>query len=102
MEMQHYITSVSGGLLDRKNYYAGNMSNKSFASPLKKLGEKTFLVEEDSCRNDSYRQHTKYNDKIDSYYSTCDLGILLENKESYLEGKLSHKEDVDYYSFSYQ
>ena len=101
MEMQHYITSVSGGLLDRKNYYVGNTTNKSFASPLKKLDEKTFLVEEDSCRSDGYRQHTKYNDKIDSYYSTYDLGILLENKDSYLEGKLSHKEDVDYYSFSY-
>ena len=101
--MQHYITSVSGGLLDRKNYYyTGNTESKSFFSPLKNLSEKTILVEEDSCRNDSYRQHTKYNDKIDSYYSTYDLGILLENKDSYLEGKLSHKEDVDYYSFSYQ
>lgn len=101
--MQHYITSVSGGLLDRKNYYyTGNTESKSFFSPLKNLSEKTILVEEDSCRNDSYRQHTKYNDKIDHYYSTYDLGILLENKDSYLEGKLSHKEDVDYYSFSYQ
>lgn len=102
MGMQHYIISVSGGLLDRKNYYSGITESKPFVSPLKNLGEKTILIEEDICRNDSYRQHTKYNDKIDSYYSTYDLGILLENQDSYLEGELSHKEDVDYYSFSYQ
>ena len=52
-------------------------------------------------RNDSYRQRTKYDDRVDSYFSTYDLGILLQNRDSYLEGKLDSNGDVDCYSFSY-
>lgn len=35
-------------------------------------------------------------------YSTYDLGILLQNKESYLQGTIDSSQDVDCYSFPYQ
>lgn len=98
----HYVHSIGGTLAEGKNYYAGSMG-KFFASPMKELNQKTVLVEEASENsNDSYRQHTKYNDKMDGYYSTYDLGILLQNKESYLQGTIDSSQDVDYYSFPYQ
>ncbi len=36
-------------------------------------------------KNDSYHQHTKYDDQVDRYYSTYDIGTLLHNNESYLD-----------------
>lgn len=93
--------AISGALTDRERYYAGN-TGKCFASPMKELNQKTVLTEDTNNNNDSYRQHTKYNDRMDCYYSTYDLGILLHNEESYLEGTIDSKQDVDYYSFAYQ
>lgn len=85
-----------GGLITRSHY-----GSKGFASPMKELNEQTVLVENCENKNDSYRQKTKYDDRTDSYFSTYDLGILLQNKDSYLEGKLDSNGDVDCYSFSY-
>lgn len=100
--MQRYAHTVSGGLLDGRRYYVGN-AGKSFASPMKELNEETVLIEKPKeNKNDSYRQHTKYDDKLDQYHSSYDLNALIGNKNSYLEGTLSHNGDVDYYSFSYQ
>lgn len=97
-----YIHVIGGALANGKNYYVGS-AGKCFASPMKELNQKTVLVEDaKENSNDSYRQHTKYNDRLDGYYSTYDLGILLQNAESYLEGKIGSGQDVDYYSFSYQ
>lgn len=100
--MQRYAHTVSGGLLEGRRYYVGN-AGKSFASPMKELNEKTVLIEKPKeNKNDSYRQHTKYDDKLDQYHSSYDLNALIGNINSYLEGTLSHNGDVDYYSFSYQ
>lgn len=100
--MQRYAHTVSGGLLEGRRYYVGN-AGKSFASPMKELNEETVLIEKPKeNKNDSYRQHTKYDDKLDQYHSSYDLNALIGNKNSYLEGTLSHNGDVDYYSFSYQ
>lgn len=90
---------ICGGL--EKKYYAGN--GKYFASPLKDIREQTVLTEkeDDSYNNDSSRQHLKYDDKVDRYYSTYDLASLIYNRESYLEGKIDSCKDVDYFSFSY-
>ena len=68
---------------------------------MKELNEQTVLIESCENKNDSYRQKTKYDDSVDSYYSTYDLGILLQNRDSYLEGKLDSNGDTDCYSFSY-
>ena len=92
--MSQYVYAVGGALAYGKRYYA---------SPMKELNQKTVLTEDAKINsNDSYRQHTKYNDSVDSYYSTYDLGILLHNEESYLEGTIDGEQDADYYSFSYQ
>ncbi len=100
--MQRYAHTVSGGLLEGRRYYVGN-AGKSFASPMKELNEETVLIEKPrENNNDSYRQHTKYDDKLDQYHSSYDLNTLIGNKNSYLEGALSHNGDVDNYSFSYQ
>lgn len=94
MNYTHYISSP---LLDGPRY-----GSKQFASPLKDMREQTILKENHEVnKNDSYRQRTKYDDKVDSYYSTYDLDILLHNSDSYLEGKLDTDGDADYYSFSY-
>ncbi|MCH5267075.1 MAG: hypothetical protein J1E62_01920 [Lachnospiraceae bacterium] len=71
--MQNYVTYISGGLLDAKNYYKGNVPNKRYASPLKELGEQTILSEEADSRNDSYRQWSKYDDRVDCYHSVYSL-----------------------------
>ena len=89
----HYITS---SLVNGSHY-----GNRGFASPMKELNDQTVLVENSENKNDSYRQRTKYDDRVDSYFSTYDLGILLQNRDSYLEGKLDSNGDVDCYSFSY-
>ena len=69
---------------------------------MKELNEQTVLIENAKTnKNDSYHQHTKYDDQVDRYYSTYDIGTLLHNNESYLEGTIDSKYDVDYYSFSY-
>lgn len=91
-----YTYHISSPLIDGSHY-----GSKRFASPMKELNEQTILVEDEENKNDSYRQKTKYNDKADSYYSTYDLGVLISNQESYLEGKLDSNADIDYYSFSY-
>lgn len=97
----HYIHAIGGTLAEGKNYYVGS-TDKFFVSPMKELNQKTELVEdEEENSNGSYRQHTKYNDKMDGYYSTYDLGILLQNKESYLQGTIDPSQDVDYYSLPY-
>lgn len=98
----YYAHAIGGSLADGRNYYVHG-AEKFFASPMKELNQKTVLMEEaKENNNDSYRQHTKYNDRSDSYYSTYDLGILLQNAESCLEGKIDSCRDVDYYAFSYQ
>lgn len=88
------------GALENK-YYAGN--GKYFASPLKNMNEQTVLVEKEDTNynNNSSKQHMKYDDRVDSYFSTYDLSILMHNEESYLEGKIDSYGDVDYYSFHY-
>lgn len=93
MNYTHYIISplINGG----------HYGNRGFASPMKELNEQTILIENCENKNDSYRQKTKYDDKADRYFSTYDLGILLQNSDSYLEGKLESNGDVDCYSFSY-
>lgn len=93
MNYTHYIISplINGG----------HYGNRGFASPMKELNEQTILIENCENKNDSYRQKTKYDDKADRYFSTYDLGILLQNRDSYLEGKLESNGDVDCYSFSY-
>lgn len=94
MNYTHYISSP---LTDGPHY-----GKKGFASPLKEMNEQTVLVENcEENKNNSYRQKTKYDDRVDKYYSTYDIDILLQNNESYLEGKLDTEGDVDYYSFSY-
>ena len=94
MSYTHYIGSP---LINGSHYGSGR-----FASPMKELNEQTVLVENcEENKNDSYRQRTKYDDRVDSYFSTYDLGILLQNRDSYLEGKLDSNGDVDCYSFSY-
>lgn len=101
-KMGHYVHYIGGGIVDSKTYETGN-AGKSFKSPMKELNEKTILTENvETNYNDSYHQHTKYSDQVDCYYSTYDLGILLGNDESYLEGTIDSNHDVDYYSFSYQ
>ena len=93
----HYTHNISSPLINGVHY-----GGKGFVSPMKELNEQTVLVENSrENKNDSYRQKTKYDDRVDSYYSTYDLGILLQNRDSYLEGKLDTDRDVDYYSFSY-
>ena len=97
--MINYVQTIGGTLVNEKKYNVENY----FLSPMKELYQKTVLVEDDKKNNnDSYRQHTKYNDRLDSYFSTYDLVSLLHNKESYLEGTIDSSQDVDYYSFSYQ
>lgn len=97
--MMHYVQTIGGTLVNGKRY---NMENY-FASPMKELYQRTVLVEDGKeNNNDSYRQHTKYNDRVDCYFSTYDLASLLHNEESYLEGVIDSSQDVDYYSFSYQ
>lgn len=93
MNYTHYISSP---LISGTQY-----GSKGFASPMKELNEQTVLIESCENKNDSYRQKTKYDDSVDSYYSTYDLGILLQNRDSYLEGKLDSNGDTDCYSFSY-
>ena len=88
MNHTHYINST---LKNGSHYGKG-----CFASPMKELNEQTVLVENSKeNKNDSYRQKTKYDDREDRYYSTYDLGILLQNSNSYLEGKLDTKEEED-------
>ncbi len=95
-----YNTYLTSSLLE-KNYYSG--MGKQFSSPLKELNEKTIFTENEEVNgNDSYRQRTKYDDMVDRYYSSYGTDILIQNEESYLEGGISSKEDVDYYSFSYK
>ncbi len=99
MEVQdsmNYTHYVSSPMLNGSHY-----GKKGFASPMKELNEQTVLLEGCGNKNDSYRQKTKYDDKVDSYYSTYDLGILLHNSDSYLEGRLDSNGDVDCYSFFY-
>lgn len=94
MSYSYYISSP---LIDGNHY-----GSKQFASPLKELNEQTVLVENSEVnKNDSYSQKTKYDDKVDCYYSTYNIGGLIGNAESYLEGKLDSGNDIDYYSFSY-
>ena len=94
MNLTHYINST---LKNGSHYGKG-----CFASPMKELNEQTVLVENSrENKNDSYRQKTKYDDRVDRYYSTYDLSILLQNSDSYLEGKLDTNEDADCYSFFY-
>ena len=94
MNYTHYINST---LKNTSHYGKG-----CFASPMKELNEQTVLEENSrENKNDSYRQKTNYNDRIDRYYSTYDLDILLQNSDSYLEGKLDTNEDADCYSLSY-
>ena len=92
----NYIHYISNPLVNGSHY-----GNRGFASPMKELNDQTVLVENSENKNDSYRQRTKYDDRVDSYFSTYDLGILLQNRDSYLEGKLDSNGDVDCYSFSY-
>lgn len=92
----NYIHYISSPLVNGSHY-----GNRGFAFPMKELNDQTVLVENSENKNDSYRQRTKYDDRVDSYFSTYDLGILLQNRDSYLEGKLDSNEDVDCYSFSY-
>ena len=92
----NYIHYISSPLVNGAHY-----GSRGFASPMKELNDQTVLVENGENRNDSYRQRTKYDDRVDSYFSTYDLGILLQNRDSYLEGKLDSNGDVDCYSFSY-
>lgn len=100
-KMGHYVHYIGGGIVDSKIYETGNAA-KSFKSPMKELNEQTVLIENAKTnKNDSYHQHTKYDDQVDRYYSTYDIGTLLHNNESYLEGTIDSKYDVDYYSFSY-
>lgn len=97
--MINYIQTIGGTLVDGKKYNVENC----FSSPMKELYQKTVLTEEGKeNHNDSYRQHTKYNDRLDCYFSTYDLVSLIHNEESYLEGAIDSSQDVDYYSFSYQ
>lgn len=92
----NYIHYISNPLVNGSHY-----GNRGFASPMKELNDQAVLVENSENKNDSYRQRTKYDDRVDSYFSTYDLGILLQNRDSYLEGKLDSNGDVDCYSFSY-
>ncbi|MCI8482874.1 MAG: hypothetical protein HFH41_00875 [Lachnospiraceae bacterium] len=93
----NYTHDINSTLINGSYYGKG-----CFASPMKELNEQTVLVENNrENKNDSYRQKTKYDDRVDHYYSTYDLGILLQNSDSYLEGKLDTNEDADCYSFSY-
>ena len=92
----NYTYYISSPLISGTQY-----GSKGFASPMKELNEQTVLVESCENKNDSYRQKTKYDDRVDGYFSTYDLGILLQNRDSCLEGKLDSDGDVDYYSFSY-
>ena len=92
----NYIHYISSPLVNGSHY-----GKRGFASPMKELNDQTVLVENSENKNDSYRQRTKYDDRVDSYFSTYDLGILLQNRDSYLEGKLDSNGDVDCYSFSY-
>ena len=95
----NYVQAIGGTLVNGKKYNVENY----FVSPMKELCQKTVLTEDGKENiNDSYRQHTKYNDKLDCYFSTYDLVSLLHNEESYLEGTIDSSQDVDYYSFSYQ
>ena len=49
---------------------------------MKELNEQTVLIENAKTnKNDSYHQHTKYDDQVDRYYSTYDIGTLLHNNE---------------------
>lgn len=92
---QHYISSP---LVEGNRY-----GSKQFASPLKDMNEQTILIENsEEDKNDSYRQRTKYDDQVDSYFSTYNLSALLGNRASYLEGKLSSADDVDCFAFSYK
>ena len=92
-----YHQSISSPLWEGKRYGKGQ-----FYSPLKDMREQTILVENSrENKNDSYRQKTKYDDKVDCYFSTGNLSSLLGNQDSYLEGKLSSADDVDCYAFSY-
>lgn len=67
---------VRSGL--EKKYYAGN--GKYFASPLKNMNEQTVLVEKEDTNysNNSSKQHMKYDDRVDSYFSTYNLSILMK------------------------
>lgn len=97
--MMNYVQTIGSTLVNGKKYNVENY----FVSPMKELYQKTVLVEDGKeNNNDSYRQHTKYNDRLDCYFSTYDLVSLLHNEESYLEGTIDSSQDVDYYSFSYQ
>ena len=90
-KMGHYVHYIGGGIVDSKIYETGNAA-KSFKSPMKELNEQTVLIENAKTnKNDSYHQHTKYDDQVDRYYSTYDIGTLLHNNESYLEGTIDSK-----------
>ena len=92
-----YHQYISSPLWEGKRYGKGQ-----FYSPLKDMREQTILIENSrENKNDSYRQKTKYDDQVDRYFSTYDLGILTGNRDSYLEGKLNSADDVDCYAFSY-
>ncbi len=97
--MHNYNSYITSPLLERSYY---TTSGQRFSSPLKELNQKTVFKENEAVnKNDSYRQHTNYDDSVDRYYSSYDLGMLLHNDESYLEGKRNSNDDVDYYSFDY-
>lgn len=99
-----FLTAKESGIFVSAVDSMGRTGNaaKSFKSPMKELNEQTVLIENAKTnKNDSYHQHTKYDDQVDRYYSTYDIGTLLHNNESYLEGTIDSKYDVDYYSFSY-
>lgn len=92
-----YHQYIGSSLWEGKRY-----GNGQFFSPLKDMREQTILVEDSQKnRNDSYRQRTKYDDQVDSYFSTYNLSALTGNRDSYLEGKLSSKDDVDCYQYKY-
>lgn len=100
--MQHYYQQIGGGLLSH-HQYRSNYTGKFFASPLKDMREQTIFAENEKTNpNNSYRQWTKHDDQTDRYFSSYDMGVLIGNGESYLEGRINSRNDVDCYSFSYR
>ena len=92
-----YHQYIGSSLWEDKRYGSGQ-----FYSPMKDIREQTILIEDSKeNKNDSYRQRTKYDDQVDAYFSTYDLSALTGNRDSYLEGKLSSKDDVDCYQYKY-
>ncbi len=93
-----YQQYIGSSLWEGKRYGSGQ-----FFSPMKDIREQTILIEDSKeNKNDSYRQRTKYNDQVDCYFSTYNLNALTGNRDSYLEGKLGSKEDVDCYQYAYK